>query len=97
MNDSQKSVHFGKNTAQRRTDNSAALFERAKAVIPGGVNSPVRAYRAVGGTPPFIARGEGDTIYDADGNAYTDYVMSWGPLVKHFEANNKDIRLKEDA
>lgn len=81
MNDSQKSVHFGKNTAQRRTDNSAALFERAKVVIPGGVNSPVRAYRAVGGTPPFIARGEGDTIYDADGNAYTDYVMSWGPLV----------------
>lgn len=81
MNDSQKSVHFGKNTAQRRTDNSAALFARAKAVIPGGVNSPVRAYRAVGGTPPFIARGEGDTIYDADGNAYTDYVMSWGPLV----------------
>ena len=81
MNDPQKIVQRAKNAAQRRTDNSAALFARAKAVIPGGVNSPVRAYRAVGGTPPFIVRGEGDTIYDADGNAYTDYVMSWGPLV----------------
>ena len=81
MNDPQKMVQRGNYTAQRRTDNSAALFARAKAVIPGGVNSPVRAYRAVGGTPPFIVRGEGDTVYDADGNAYTDYVMSWGPLV----------------
>ncbi len=81
MNESQKMVQCDKNIAQRRTDASAALFARAKAVIPGGVNSPVRAYRAVGGTPPFIARGEGDMIYDADGNAYTDYVMSWGPLV----------------
>src|SRR5436853_5076374 len=49
--------------------------------IPGGVNSPVRAYRGVGGTPPFIARGEGSHIFDADGNEYIDYVGSWGPLL----------------
>jgi glutamate-1-semialdehyde 2,1-aminomutase len=60
---------------------SEALFERAKKVIPGGVNSPVRAYRAVGGTPPFIVRGEGSHIWDADGNEYIDYVGSWGPLI----------------
>jgi glutamate-1-semialdehyde 2,1-aminomutase len=60
---------------------SEALFERAKKVIPGGVNSPVRAYRAVGGTPPFIVRGEGSHIWDADGNEYVDYVGSWGPLI----------------
>ncbi|HTP88699.1 MAG TPA: glutamate-1-semialdehyde 2,1-aminomutase [Bryobacteraceae bacterium] len=60
---------------------SEALFERAKRVIPGGVNSPVRAYRGVGGTPPFIVRGEGSKIYDADGNEYIDYVGSWGPLI----------------
>jgi glutamate-1-semialdehyde 2,1-aminomutase len=58
-----------------------ALFERARAAIPGGVNSPVRAYRGVGGTPPFIVRGAGSTIWDADGKRYTDYVGSWGPLI----------------
>jgi glutamate-1-semialdehyde 2,1-aminomutase len=57
------------------------LFERARASIPGGVNSPVRAYRGVGGTPPFIARGNGSRIWDADGKAYLDYVCSWGPLI----------------
>jgi glutamate-1-semialdehyde 2,1-aminomutase len=61
--------------------NSEALFERAKRVIPGGVNSPVRAYRSVGGAPPFIVRGEGSHIFDADGNEYIDYVGSWGPLI----------------
>jgi glutamate-1-semialdehyde 2,1-aminomutase len=60
---------------------SEALFERAQAVIPGGVNSPVRAFRAVGGAPPFIARGEGSRVWDVDGNAYIDYVCSWGPLL----------------
>jgi glutamate-1-semialdehyde 2,1-aminomutase len=60
---------------------SQALFERAKQVIPGGVNSPVRAFRSVGGNPPFIARGEGSHIWDADGNQYIDYVGSWGPLL----------------
>jgi glutamate-1-semialdehyde 2,1-aminomutase len=60
---------------------SKELLIAAKKVIPGGVNSPVRAFRAVGGEPPFIARGEGPYIYDVDGNRYTDYVCSWGPLI----------------
>ncbi|HEY7674963.1 MAG TPA: glutamate-1-semialdehyde 2,1-aminomutase [Burkholderiales bacterium] len=57
------------------------LFARAQRVIPGGVNSPVRAFRAVGGTPRFIVRGRGSRIWDADGREYLDYVGSWGPLV----------------
>jgi glutamate-1-semialdehyde 2,1-aminomutase len=60
---------------------SAELYARARQVIPGGVNSPVRAFRAVGGTPLFIARGAGAEIFDADGNAYLDLVGSWGPLI----------------
>jgi glutamate-1-semialdehyde 2,1-aminomutase len=60
---------------------SELLFERAQRIIPGGVNSPVRAFRSVGGNPPFIARGEGSHIFDADGNQYIDYVGSWGPLL----------------
>jgi glutamate-1-semialdehyde 2,1-aminomutase len=60
---------------------SAALFERARAVTPGGVNSPVRAFRAVGGTPRFMVRGEGPYLYDADGRAYVDLVCSWGPMI----------------
>ncbi|MBV9265190.1 MAG: glutamate-1-semialdehyde 2,1-aminomutase [Acidobacteriaceae bacterium] len=64
------------NTAQ-----SEALFARAQSLIPGGVNSPVRAFRGVGGTPRFIARGEGSHIVDVDGNEYIDYVCSWGPLL----------------
>jgi glutamate-1-semialdehyde 2,1-aminomutase len=60
---------------------SAALFERAQRVIPGGVNSPVRAFRAVGGTPPFLVSGSGCRVRDADGRDYVDYVGSWGPLV----------------
>ncbi len=60
---------------------SEALFERAQKSIPGGVNSPVRAFRGVGGKPLFIARGEGSHIFDADGNEYIDYVGSWGPLL----------------
>jgi glutamate-1-semialdehyde 2,1-aminomutase len=60
---------------------SKALFERAQTLVPGGVNSPVRAFRGVGGTPPFIVRGEGAHIWDADGNEYVDYVGSWGPLI----------------
>ena len=57
------------------------LFEKARKLIPGGVNSPVRAFRSVGGTPPFIARGEGSRLFDVDGNEYIDYVGSWGPLL----------------
>ncbi len=64
-----------------RTDTSRQLYERARQFIPGGVNSPVRAFRAVGGTPLFIRRGEGPYIWDEDGNRYIDYVLSWGPLI----------------
>ncbi|TRO82220.1 glutamate-1-semialdehyde 2,1-aminomutase [Trichloromonas acetexigens] len=60
---------------------SAALFARAMQIIPGGVNSPVRAFKSVGCDPIFIARAEGSRIYDADGNAYIDYVGSWGPMI----------------
>jgi glutamate-1-semialdehyde 2,1-aminomutase len=60
---------------------SQALFQRAQRVIPGGVNSPVRAFGSVGGTPPFIQRGRGAQVWDADGRAYIDYVGSWGPLI----------------
>lgn len=62
-------------------DNSEELFARAKQVIPGGVNSPVRAFNAVGGRPLFIARAEGSSIYDTDGNRFIDYVGSWGPMI----------------
>jgi glutamate-1-semialdehyde 2,1-aminomutase len=60
---------------------SEAAFARAKAVIPGGVNSPVRAFRSVGGTPIFVRSADGCMLVDVDGNAYIDYVMSWGPLI----------------
>ena len=59
---------------------SQQLFERAQRFIPGGVNSPVRSFRAVEGTPPFIARGNGARVWDVDGNEYIDYLGSWGPL-----------------
>ena len=57
------------------------LFEEARLVIPGGVNSPVRAFKSVGRTPVFAARGEGACLWDADGKKYTDYIGSWGPLI----------------
>jgi glutamate-1-semialdehyde 2,1-aminomutase len=60
---------------------NAGLFERAQQVIPGGVNSPVRAFRAVGGTPRFIARAQGPYLYDAEGARYIDYIGSWGPMI----------------
>lgn len=60
---------------------SQLLFQRAQRVIPAGVNSPVRAFRSVGGTPLFIQRGKGAQVWDADGRAYVDYVGSWGPLI----------------
>ena len=63
------------------TVRSAELFARAQELLPGGVDSPVRAFRGVGGTPLFIARGEGATIWDVDGNRYVDYLASWGPLI----------------
>jgi glutamate-1-semialdehyde 2,1-aminomutase len=72
------------------TDISKALFERAVKVMPGGVNSPVRAFKAVGWNPLFIDRADGSRIYDADGNEYIDYVSSWGPLI--LGHNNAAIR-----
>jgi glutamate-1-semialdehyde 2,1-aminomutase len=63
------------------TSLSEAAFARAQTVIPGGVNSPVRAFRSVGGTPRFIARAEGPYLYDVDGNSYVDLVCSWGPML----------------
>jgi glutamate-1-semialdehyde 2,1-aminomutase len=60
---------------------NAELFERAQKVIPGGVNSPVRAFRAVGGTPRFIARADGAYMFDAEGQRYIDYIGSWGPMI----------------
>ena len=64
-----------------KSDRSEAWFARAQKVIPGGVNSPVRAFRGVGGIPRFIERGKGSRIFDTDGNSYIDYVGSWGPLL----------------
>ncbi len=62
-------------------DKSMAFFQEAQKLFPGGVNSPVRAFRAVGGQPLFIDRGEGPYLFDVDGNRYIDYVLSWGPLI----------------
>src|SRR6478672_3189791 len=67
--------------AASSTAQSAALFERAHAVTPGGVNSPVRAFNAVGGTPRFIERATGPYLFDVDGNEYVDLVGSWGPML----------------
>lgn len=63
------------------TNKSQELFERAQKTIPGGVNSPVRAFRSVGGTPLFINKAKGAYLYDADGNKYIDYIASWGPMI----------------
>ena len=63
------------------TTRSHELFERALQAMPGGVSSPVRAFRAVGGTPLFVDRAEGAHLTDVDGNTYLDFVMSWGPLI----------------
>src|SRR5881409_3930555 len=60
---------------------SIQLFSRAQNSIPGGVNSPVRAFKSVGGTPIFLQRANGAYLYDADGNRYIDYVNSWGPMI----------------
>ncbi|MDQ3048928.1 MAG: glutamate-1-semialdehyde 2,1-aminomutase, partial [Bacteroidota bacterium] len=67
--------------ALMKREKSEALFEKAKKYFPGGVNSPVRAFRSVGGTPLFIEKGKGSHIWDADGNEFIDYCGSWGPLI----------------
>src|SRR6266849_7111342 len=68
-------------TMSRKVEQSRRLQQRAERMIPGGVNSPVRAFRAVGGDPPFIVRGKGSHIWDADENDFIDYIGSWGPLI----------------
>src|ERR1700724_2670715 len=75
---------------------SQEAFARATHVIPGGVNSPARAFGAVGGHPPFIARGEGPYLYDLDGNQYLDFVGSWGPLILG-HAHPRVVRALEEA
>ena len=75
---------------------SRDAFDRACRVIPGGVNSPARAFGAVGGRPPFIARGEGPRLFDIDGNAYLDYIGSWGPLILG-HAHPRVVKAVEEA
>ena len=70
-----------KTNTERSTEESKKLFELAKKVIPGGVNSPVRAFKSVGGSPIFIERAKGAYLYDTDGNKYIDYIASWGPMI----------------
>jgi glutamate-1-semialdehyde 2,1-aminomutase len=67
--------------ARVAADRSAAVYDRAVELLPGGVNSPVRAMRAIGRDPIFVARGEGAELVDVDGNRYLDWMMSWGPLI----------------
>jgi glutamate-1-semialdehyde 2,1-aminomutase len=78
-----------------KTDLSQKLFQKALTLFPGGVNSPVRAFRGVGGTPLFIARAKGSRMFDVDGNAYVDYVGSWGPAILG-HANAEVIREVQD-
>ncbi len=82
MSTEQKRAEVTNATLFERADiTNATLFERAQAVIPGGVNSPVRAFRAVGGTPRFIARAHGAYMWDVQGQRYIDYIGSWGPMI----------------
>ncbi|HWE90556.1 MAG TPA: glutamate-1-semialdehyde 2,1-aminomutase, partial [Pseudonocardiaceae bacterium] len=74
-------AHPAQSAAHQTTDRSRALFDRAAAATPGGVNSPVRAFRSVGGTPRFMVSGSGPYLTDVDGNRYVDLVSSWGPMV----------------
>ena len=79
-----------------KKERSQELFELSKKYIPGGVNSPVRAFKAVGGDPVFIDHGKGDRVFDADGNEYIDYVSSWGPLILG-HANEKVLAAVNEA
>lgn len=73
--------HFPRHGHPMNHDHSHALFERARALLPGGVNSPVRAFKSVGGEPFFVQRADGPYLFDVDGNRYVDYVGSWGPMI----------------
>src|SRR5262245_50997919 len=79
-----------------KSDTSEKLFAEASRYIPGGVNSPVRAWKAVGGSPRFIQRASGSTVTDADGNTYIDYVGSWGPMIVG-HAHHDVLRAINDA
>src|ERR1043166_6467918 len=82
--------------ASTRNPTSDQLFEHASRLIPGGVNSPVRAFRGVGGTPFFVLRARGSRIWDADGHEYIDYVGSWGPMILG-HANPKVVRAVQEV
>ncbi|MCK4725706.1 MAG: aminotransferase class III-fold pyridoxal phosphate-dependent enzyme, partial [Anaerolineales bacterium] len=76
---------------------SVELFQQAKTLLPGGVDSPVRAFRAVGGQPLFIKKGVGAYLHDVDGNRYIDYVLSWGPLILGHAHPNVVAAIKQAA
>lgn len=80
-----------------QTKNSVRLFKQALTLMPGGVNSPVRAFKAVGGQPVFIAKAKGCKLYDVDGNAYIDYVLSWGPMIVGHSHPQVVLALKKAA
>jgi glutamate-1-semialdehyde 2,1-aminomutase len=80
-----------------KTTRSAKLFTDAQQLIPGGVNSPVRAFRSVGGQPRFIKRAKGARLYDVDGNSYLDYVLSWGPMILGHAAPSVISTIKKAA
>lgn len=80
-----------------KTSRSAKLFAEAQQLIPGGVNSPVRAFRSVGGQPRFIQRAKGPRLYDVDGNSYIDYVLSWGPMILGHAAPSVISAIKKAA
>ena len=80
-----------------KTTRSAKLFAEAQQFIPGGVNSPVRAFRSVGGQPRFIKRAKGSRLYDVDGNTYIDYVLSWGPMILGHAAPSVVSTIKRSA
>src|SRR5512146_1716463 len=79
-----------------QNEGSARLFRRAQQLLPGGVNSPVRAFRGVGGEPFFVDHANGPRIYDVDGNSYIDYVLSWGAIILG-HANPAVVRAVQDA
>src|SRR5438445_3267187 len=80
-----------------KTTRSAKLFADAQQLIPGGVNSPVRAFGSVGGQPRFIKRAKGARLYDFDGNTYIDYVLSWGPMILGHAAPSVISTIKKAA
>ena len=82
-------------TDRTSPDRNVELFERARALIPGGVNSPVRAFRAVGGTPRFVQRAQGAYFWDANGQRYTDYIGSWAEVLR--EDNRAIVRAASQA